>query len=83
MPTVLINVRVDSKTLETLKAIASGKSERYLSNIIREAITEYVSAYTGDPSLRGLQRRINEIEIRLSKVEDELTKHGKVELSTQ
>ena len=83
MPTVLVNVRIDSKTLEILKTIASGRGEKYLSAIIREALTEYVSAYTGDPTLRGLQRRINEIEARLKKVEDELTKHGKVERSTQ
>jgi lysozyme family protein len=72
VPTVLINVRVDSKIVETLKAIASGKKEKYLSNIIREALTEYISTYTGEPTLRGLQRRINEIDVRLRKIEDRL-----------
>jgi|Deesub1362B_J571_1020462.scaffolds.fasta_scaffold141484_1 hypothetical protein len=72
MPTVLINVRVDSKIVEILKAIASGKGEKYLSNVIREALTEYISTYTGEPTLRGLQRRINEIDIRLRKIEDKL-----------
>jgi hypothetical protein len=72
MPTVLINVRVDSKIVKTLKVIASGKGEKYLSNIIREALTEYISTYTGEPTLKGLQRRINEIDIRLRKIEDRL-----------
>ncbi|MBS7632788.1 hypothetical protein KEJ15_04090 [Candidatus Bathyarchaeota archaeon] len=73
MPKVLVNVRLDSKIVETLKTIASGKGEKYLSVIIREALTEYISAYTGDPTLRGLQRRINEIDLRLKKVEDTIT----------
>jgi uncharacterized protein YPO0396 len=72
MPTILINVRVDSKIVEKLKVIASGKGEKYLSNIIREALTEYISAYTGEPTLKGLQRRINEIDVRLRKIEDRL-----------
>jgi len=74
MPTILINVRVDSKIVETLKAIASGKGEKYLSNVIREALREYISAYTGEPTLKGLERRINEIDYRLRKVEDEIKK---------
>jgi len=74
MPTVLVNVRVDSKIVETLKAIASGKGEKYLSNVIREALIEYISSYTGEPTLKRLQRRINEIEIRLKKIEDLLLK---------
>jgi predicted transcriptional regulator len=78
MPTVLVNVRVDSKVVETLKAIASGKGERYLSNIIREALTEYISAYTGEPTLKGLQRRINEIDARLTKIEDGLLQSPRV-----
>lgn len=73
MPKVLINVRLDSKIVEMLKAIAFGKGEKYLSTIIREALTEYISAYTGDPTLRGLQRRINEIDLRLKKIEDTMT----------
>jgi hypothetical protein len=77
MPTVLINVRVDSKIVEILKTIASGKREKYLSNIIREALTEYISTYTGEPTLRGLQRRINELDARLKRVEDELAGNGK------
>lgn len=52
----------------------SGKGEKYLSNVIREALTEYISAYTGEPTLKGLERRINEIEIRLKKIEDILLK---------
>jgi len=80
MPTVLINVRVDSKTLEVLKTIASGRGEKYLSAIIREALTEYISAYTGEPTLRGLQRRINEIDTRLKKAEDKLAKNENLEL---
>ena len=83
MPTVLVNVRIDSKTLEILRTIASGRGEQHLSAIIREALTEYVSAYTGDPTLRGLQRRINEIDTRLKKVEDELVKNEKGGLPTQ
>jgi len=83
VPTVLVNVRIDSKTLEILKTIASGRGEKYLSAIIREALTEYVSAYTGDPTLRGLQRRINEIDARLKRMEDELTKNGKLKFPTQ
>jgi len=77
MPTVLINVRLDSKMVETLKTIASGKREKYLSNVIREAITEYIRAYTGEPTLRGLQTRISEIEIRLRKIEDMLSKDSR------
>jgi len=72
MPTVLVSIRVDSKVVETLRTIASGKGEKYLSNVIREALTEYVSSYTGEPTLKGLERRINEIEIRLRKIEDNL-----------
>ena len=83
MPTVLVNVRIDSKTLEILKTIASGRGEKYLSAVIREALAEYVSAYTGDPTLRGLQRRISEIDTRLKKVEDELAKNDGVGLPTQ
>ena len=75
MPTVLVNVRVDSKTLETLKTIASGRGEKYLSAIIREALTEYISTYTGEPTLQGLQRRVSEIEGRLRKIEDTLMKY--------
>lgn len=74
MPTVLINVRLDSKIIETLKTIASGKKEKYLSTIIREAITEYIRTYTGEPTLKGLHTRISEIEIRLRKIEDTLIK---------
>jgi len=70
MPTVLVNVRVDSKIVETLKAIASGKGEKYLSNVIREALTEYINAYTGEPTLKGLERRINDIDSRLTRIED-------------
>jgi len=83
VPTVLVNVRIDSKTLEILKTIASGRGEKYLSTIIREALTEYVSTYTGDPTLRGLQRRVNEMDTRLKKVEDELAKNERVGLPTQ
>ena len=83
MPTVLVNVRVDSKTLEILRTIASGRGEKYLSAVIREALTEYISAYTGEPTLRGLQRRINEIDTRLKKVEDELAENEGVGLPTQ
>jgi metal-responsive CopG/Arc/MetJ family transcriptional regulator len=77
MPTVLVNVRVDSKVVETLKAIASGKGENYLSNVIREALTEYISAYTGEPTLKGLRRRINEIDTRLARIEDGLLRNPK------
>lgn len=77
MPTVLINVRVDSKVVETLKAIASGKGERYLSEVVREALMEYISAYTGELTLKGLQRRINEIDTRLARIEDGLLRDPK------
>jgi hypothetical protein len=60
--------------LEILKTIASGRGEKYLSSIIREALTEYISAYTGDPTLRALQRRIDEIDVRLKRIEDGLIK---------
>ena len=83
MPSVLVYVRVDSKTLEILRTIASGRGEKYLSAVIREALTEYISAYTGEPTLRGLQRRINEIDTRLKKVEDELAENEGVGLPTQ
>jgi len=83
VPTVLVNVRIDSKTLEILKTIASGRGEKYLSAVIREAITEYISAYTGETTVRGLQRRINEIDARLKKVEDELAKNEIAGLPTQ
>jgi len=83
VPTVLVNVRIDSKTLEILRTIASGRGEKHLSTIIREALTEYVSAYTGDPTVRGLQRRINEIDTRLKKVEDELAKNERAGFPTQ
>jgi metal-responsive CopG/Arc/MetJ family transcriptional regulator len=76
MPTILINVRLDSKVVETLKAIASGKGEKYLSNIIREAITEYISTYTGEPTLKGLERRVKDLDARLKRVEN-----GLVEIS--
>jgi hypothetical protein len=74
MPTVLINVRVDSKILAILKEIASGKGENCLSNVVREAINEYICSYTGELTLKGLQYRINDIDIRLRKIEDTLGK---------
>jgi len=58
-----------------LKTIASGRGEKYLSAIIREALTEYISTYTGEPTLQGLQRRVSEIEGRLRKIEDTLMKY--------
>jgi len=70
MPTVLINVRVDSKILAILKEIASSKGEKCLSNVVREAINEYICSYTGEPTLKGLQSRIHDIDIRLRKIED-------------
>jgi hypothetical protein len=78
MPTVPLNVRVDRKIAETLKAIASGKGEKYLSNVVREALNEYISTYTGGPTLKGLQRRINEIDARLTRIEDGLLQRPKV-----
>ena len=77
MPTVLVNVRVDSKVVESLKAIASGKGEKHLSNVIREALIEYISTYTGEPTLKGLQRRINEIDTRLARIADGLLRNPK------
>ena len=74
MPKVLINVRVDKKILEKLKEIASGRGEKHLSNIVREALSEYVCSYTGELSLRGLQKRVDEIDRRLRKIEDRLIK---------
>jgi hypothetical protein len=74
MPTVLINVRLDSKIVETLKTIACGKGERHLSNIIREALLEYIATYTGEPTLKSLQRKTDEIDVRLRKVEDKIEK---------
>lgn len=55
-----------------MKEIASGKGEKYLSNVVREALKEYINSYTGEPTLRGLQRRINEIDARLKKIESSL-----------
>jgi hypothetical protein len=74
MPTILINVRVDSKVVEALKTIASGKGEKYLSNVVREALTEYISTYTGNLTLKGIKRRVDEIDIRLRRIEDKLMK---------
>jgi flagellar biosynthesis component FlhA len=76
LPKVLINVRVDRKILETLKEIASSRGEKYLSNIVREALSEYVCSYTGEPTLRGLQKRVDEIDRRLRKIEDNLMKNA-------
>lgn len=70
MPKVLINVRVDRRVLKTLKEIASGKGERHLSNVVREAIREYIASYTGEQTLKELERRINEIDKRLRRLED-------------
>ncbi|MEM3828472.1 MAG: hypothetical protein QXP36_04575 [Conexivisphaerales archaeon] len=67
MPKVLINVRLDSKIVETLRTIASGKEEKYLNNIIREAITEYIRAYTGEPTPKGLERKVKDLDTRLKK----------------
>jgi hypothetical protein len=72
LPTVLVNVRVDSKTLATLREIASGKGEKCISNIVREALNEYICSYTGETTLKGLQKRIDEIDIRLRRIEDSL-----------
>ncbi|MGQ9461159.1 MAG: hypothetical protein ACUVRA_08020 [Candidatus Bathyarchaeaceae archaeon] len=72
MPTVLINVRIDSKTLAILKEIVSAKGEKHLSNVVREGLSEYISSYTGEPTLKGLQKRVNEIDIRLRRIEDSL-----------
>jgi len=70
---VLINIRVDSKTLAILKEIASAKGEKRLSNIVREALGEYISSYTGELTLNGLQKRVDEIDIRLRRIEDSLS----------
>jgi len=60
--------------LETLKTIAFGKGEKYLSNVIREAITEYISSYTGEFTLRRLQKMVNELDTRLRRIEDRILK---------
>jgi len=73
VPTVLINVRLDSKMLAILKEIASAKGEERLSNVVREALGEYISSYTGELTLKGLQKRVDEIDIRLRRIEDSLS----------
>jgi len=70
LPKVLINVRVDVETLEILKEIADGKGEKYLSSVIREAIKEYIASYTGELTLKELERRVSEIDKRLRRLED-------------
>lgn len=70
MPKVPVNVRVDKRTLRLLKEIAFGRGEKYLSTIVREALQEYISSYTGEPTLKGLEKRVKEIDHRLKKLED-------------
>jgi len=78
LPKVLINVRVDKKTLETLKEIATAKGEKHLSNILREALKEYISSYTGEITLPRLQKKVDEIDWRLRKLEDTIFKNNDV-----
>jgi len=80
LPKVLINVRVDRRALKTLKEIASGKGERHLSNVVREAIREYIASYTGEPTLKELERRISEIDKRLRRLEDVFLKQAEHQL---
>jgi len=82
MPTVYVGARIDRDLAKTLDDLVSGGKGKNRSAIIREALNDYVSSYTGEPTLRGLETRIKAIEIRLSKVEDALIKAGGKAFST-
>ena len=76
MPTVYVGARIDRELAKRLDDLVSGGKGKNRSAIIREALNDYASAYTGEPTLRGLETRIKAIELRLSKVEDALIKAG-------
>jgi len=76
MPTVYVGARIDRKLVKWLDDLVLGGKGKNRSAIIREALKDYVSAYTGEPTFRGLETRIKAIELRLSKVEDVLIKAG-------
>lgn len=56
--------------------IASGRGEKHLNNIVREALSGYVCSYTGELTFRGLKKRVDEIDRRLRRIEDSLTKNA-------
>jgi len=82
MPTVYVGARINRELAKRLDDLVSGGKGKNRSVIIREALNEYVSAYTGEPTLKGLETRIKAIELRLTKVEDALIKAGGKAFST-
>ena len=80
MPTVYVGARIDHNLANKLDALVSGGKGENRSAVIREAINEYVSTYTGEPTLKGLERRTHEIDMRLKRVEDILLEAGGHEL---
>jgi len=76
MPSVYVGARIDRELVKWLDDLVSGGKGKNRSAIIREALKDYVSAYTGETTLRGLEIRIKAIELRLSKIEDALIKTG-------
>jgi hypothetical protein len=45
-------------------------------HIVRKALSEYACSYTGELTLRGLQKRVNEIDRRLMRIENSLMKNA-------
>ena len=80
MPTVYVGARIDHNLARKLDALVQGGKGKNRSAVIRDALTEYVATYTGDPTLKGLERRIHEIDVRLKRVEDILLDAGGREL---
>ena len=80
MPTVYVGARIDHALAKKLDDLVQGGKGETRSAVIREAINEYVATYTGEPTLKGLERRIHEIDVRLKGVEDVLLEAGGHEL---
>ena len=80
MPTVYVGARIDHALAKKLDALVQGGKGKTRSAVIRDAINEYVATYTGEPTLKGLERRIHEIDVRLKGVEDVLLEAGGREL---
>ena len=80
MPTVYVGARIDRTLAKKLDALVQGGKGKNRSAVIRDAINEYVSTYTGEATLKGLERRIHEIDVRLKGVEDILLEAGGHEL---
>ncbi|MFQ6095643.1 MAG: ribbon-helix-helix domain-containing protein [Candidatus Bathyarchaeia archaeon] len=80
MPTVYVGARIERNLARKLDALVAGGKGKNRSEVIREAIREYVSTYTGEPTLKGLERRMREIDMRLKRVEDVLIDTGGLEI---